>query len=63
MRSEHDKAVGELARIDEEMARANPEKFIKEKEKAMAEAVKVLDFETAAIIRDEIALLKQRMLK
>ncbi|HEY9583593.1 MAG TPA: excinuclease ABC subunit UvrB [Candidatus Paceibacterota bacterium] len=63
LRSEHDKAVGELARIDEEMARENPEKFIKAKEKAMAAAVKALDFETAVLIRDEIALLKEKMLK
>lgn len=60
LRSEHDKAVHELARIDEDMARANPEKFIKEKEKAMSEAVKELDFETAALIRDEIAEIRKK---
>ncbi len=60
LRSEHDKAVHELARIDLDMARANPEKFIKEKEKAMSEAVKELDFETAALTRDEIAEIKKK---
>lgn len=63
LRSEHDRAVAELARIDEEIAIKNPEKFIKDKEKAMSEAVKTLDFETAALIRDEIAMLKEKMLK
>jgi protein-arginine kinase activator protein McsA len=38
----------------------NVGKLIKAKESQMEEAVKVLDFETAAIIRDEIAeLLKE----
>ncbi len=61
LRSEHDKAVHELAKIDEGIARANPEKFIKEKEKAMSEAVKELDFETAALIRDEIVEIRKRI--
>lgn len=60
LRSDHDKAVSELVRIDEELARNNPEKFIKEKERAMEEAVKELDFETAALIRDEILAIKKK---
>ncbi len=63
LRSDHEKAVVELMRIDENMARTNPEKFMKEKEKAMESAVKVLDFETAALIRDEIVAFKKKMLK
>lgn len=35
--------------------------FMKKKEKEMEEAVKNLDFETAAILRDEIIILKKRM--
>ncbi len=59
LRSEHDKAVHELVKIDEELARTNPKKLMKMKEEAMEEAVKVLDFETAAIVRDEILELKK----
>lgn len=39
------------------------EKIIKLKEKEMNKAVKELDFETAAILRDEIIVLKDRMEK
>lgn len=38
-------------------------KLIKQKQSAMKEAVKVLDFETAAILRDEIQILEERMTK
>lgn len=61
LRSDHDKAVHELMRVDEKMALENPLKFIKDKEKAMSEAVKELDFETAALIRDEIAEIKKKI--
>lgn len=57
----HDKAVqGELA-IDRKLFEKNPNKLLKIKEKQMKEAVKLLDFETAAILRDEIKILKERM--
>ena len=39
------------------------EKIIKIKEKEMNKAVKELDFETAAILRDEIGVLKNRLEK
>lgn len=39
------------------------EKIIKIKERSMKEAVKELDFETAAILRDEIAILVQKLNK
>ena len=39
------------------------EKIIKIKEKEMNKAVKELDFETAAILRDEIVVLQTRMEK
>lgn len=61
LQTEHDKAVNELVKIDEKMWADNPKKLIKMKEDEMSEAVKVLDFETAAILRDEIAILKKRM--
>src|SRR3989344_8582477 len=54
LRSDHDKAVAELLRIDMEMAQKSPMKLIKQKEIQMNAAVKILDFETAAILRDEI---------
>lgn len=38
-------------------------KLIKQKQSAMKEAVKSLDFETAAILRDEIVILEDRMSK
>ncbi len=59
LRSEHDKAVAELLRIDAEMAGNSPAKLIKQKEIQMNAAVKILDFETAAILRDEIKSLKE----
>ena len=62
LQTEHDKAVKELVRLDEKMLSEDPKKLIKMKEEEMSEAVKVLDFETAAILRDEIAILKERMI-
>ncbi len=45
---------------DEEISDLIYEKIIKLKEKEMNKAVKALDFETAAILRDEIIVLKER---
>jgi excinuclease ABC subunit B len=59
LKSPHDKAVKELLIIDREMMVKNPKKIIREKERQMTEAVKALDFETAAILRDEMAELKK----
>jgi excinuclease ABC subunit B len=61
MRSDHDRAVKELVRIDEEMMKKSPKKLIKQKEIQMNAAVKMLDFETAAILRDEIAILNKKL--
>lgn len=58
MESEHDKAVKELLILDRATYGGDKRKMIRDKEKQMAEAVKVLDFETAAILRDEIKMLK-----
>ncbi|KKQ82075.1 MAG: UvrABC system protein B [Parcubacteria group bacterium GW2011_GWF2_38_76] len=54
----HKKAVGKLLVIDRELFMKNPKALIKEKERQMSEAVKILDFETAAILRDEIKELR-----
>jgi len=58
MRSDHSKAVSTLLTIDTELYMKNPKAVIKEKQAQMAEAVKELDFETAAILRDEILSLE-----
>jgi excinuclease ABC subunit B len=57
LRSEHGKAVVEMITIEKEEYKKNPRKFIAAKRADMAEAVKNLDFETAALIRDEIFAL------
>ncbi|MFM2381820.1 MAG: hypothetical protein RLZZ76_587 [Candidatus Parcubacteria bacterium] len=58
MRSQHDEAVDTLMRVDVELYKRNPLKTIKEKRRQMEEAVEILDFETAAILRDEIKMLE-----
>ncbi|MEI6316807.1 MAG: excinuclease ABC subunit UvrB [bacterium] len=50
-----------VAMSDNERNNVVYEKIIKIKEKEMSKAVKELDFETAAILRDEIVVLKERM--
>jgi excinuclease ABC subunit B len=55
--SEHQKTVSKLLIFDNNEFNKNPKKFIKAKEKQMNDAVKMLDFETAAILRDEIRAL------
>jgi excinuclease ABC subunit B len=53
-----------LSRLsDEEREKVVYEKIIKLKEKDMNKAVKELDFESAAILRDEIGVLRERMEK
>jgi len=59
MRSEHDRAVHSILEIDKEKYKGNFAQLIKEKRKQMAAAVKELDFESAAIIRDEIRELEK----
>lgn len=55
---------GNLAKLsDEEREGLVYDKIIKIKEKAMKDAVKALDFETAAILRDEIGVLLDRKAK
>lgn len=57
MESRHQKTVKTLLEIDKKLYEKNPAKLIKEKTKQMNDAVKILDFESAAIIRDEIAAI------
>ena len=58
MRSEHQKTVDELLALDTLAYKDDPKAFIKRKREEMAEAVEKLDFETAALIRDEIYKLE-----
>lgn len=58
LQSEHQKTVSTLAILDAEAYKNNPKKVIAEKTRQMNEAVKLLDFETAALIRDEIEALQ-----
>ncbi len=61
LQSNHAKAVNAELALDKKLFAKNPSKLVKLKEKQMKEAVKALDFETAAILRDEIKVLKERM--
>ncbi len=63
MEDKHTKTLRNLVQIDDKFFKKNPTKFIKEKERQMSAAVKVLDFETAALLRDEIAMLEEAVAK
>ena len=58
MESIRDKTVMEMFHLDKKSFEKDPTKLIAQKEKQMLAAVKELDFETAALLRDEIKLLK-----
>ncbi|MBI3572411.1 excinuclease ABC subunit UvrB [Candidatus Kaiserbacteria bacterium] len=58
MRSEHDKTISELLALDTIAYKDDPAAFIKRKRQEMGAAVEQLDFETAALIRDEIYKLE-----
>lgn len=60
MASAHEKTVHLELEADKKLFAKNPTKLIKLKERQMQEAVKMLDFETAAILRDEIKALKDK---
>lgn len=61
LQSEHDKAVAISLTLDAKGFAKNPDKIIRAKEREMKAAVKVLDFETAAILRDEIWVLGAKL--
>ncbi len=54
LQGEHQKTLRSLLVIDRELYKKAPKKLIREKERQMSNAVKILDFETAAVLRDEI---------
>ncbi|HEY1042151.1 MAG TPA: excinuclease ABC subunit UvrB [Candidatus Paceibacterota bacterium] len=58
MRTEHQKTVANLLDLDQKLYKEDPVAFIKDKRQQMADAVEALDFETAAILRDEIYALE-----
>jgi excinuclease ABC subunit B len=58
LRTKHDETVDTMLKVDMELFKRNPAKVLKEKRQQMEDAVSILDFETAAIIRDEIAYLE-----
>lgn len=64
LQSKHDKAVLGMIALDQKMmggekkiTRKGIEKLIKHKERQMQASVKILDFETAALLRDELKKL------
>ncbi len=59
MESDHDKAVNANMALDAELFASNPKELMKLKEEEMNSAVAELDFETAAILRDEIFKLRE----
>ncbi len=61
MKKDHRRAVEKELSVDAKLFAKNPNKLIKLKETQMKEAVKILDFETAAILRDEIEILRDRL--
>ncbi|MDO8493507.1 MAG: excinuclease ABC subunit UvrB [bacterium] len=63
MESKHSKTVNALLEIDKRVFAKNPKALLREKERQMNEAVKLLDFETAAILRDEIKVLSDLHLR
>jgi len=57
LRSDHEETVEQVLKIERDLYKKSPKKFIKQKRKNMEAAVERLDFETAALIRDQIAAL------
>ena len=63
MRTNHDETVDTLLKVDMGIFLKNPKQLLKTKKRQMDEAVSILDFETAAIIRDELKVLEAALLK
>lgn len=59
LRTHHDEAITVLMKVDADLYKKNPVKMLKEKRRQMEESVAILDFETAAIVRDEIKALEK----
>jgi excinuclease ABC subunit B len=60
VKGSRNKAIHDELEKDKKLFAKNPTKLITLKEKQMKEAVKTLDFETAAILRDELRVLRAR---
>jgi excinuclease ABC subunit B len=60
IKKDRERSVSEELDKDRKLFAKNPNKLVALKEKQMKEAVKILDFETAAILRDEIRILKEK---
>jgi excinuclease ABC subunit B len=63
LESDHEKAVRANILLDEEIFKNDPDKLFNQKNEEMQKAVEQLDFETAAIIRDEIRALEAKVAK
>lgn len=61
-KKEHDKTVDALLKIDMDGSRSIKD-VVKDKKAQMEEAVKILDFETAALLRDELFALEEHQNK
>ncbi len=59
LKSEHDKTVSTLLSVDRELYQKDPKGTMAEKRRQMESAVQMLDFETAANLRDEIYELEK----
>jgi excinuclease ABC subunit B len=58
LQTKHEATIETLLKVDVDRYKKNPKQVLKEKRAAMNAAVAELDFETAAIIRDEIRYLE-----
>ncbi|PIV87027.1 excinuclease ABC subunit B, partial [Candidatus Kaiserbacteria bacterium CG17_big_fil_post_rev_8_21_14_2_50_51_7] len=63
MRTEHQRTIDELLVLDKLAYKDDPKAFIKRKREEMSEAVAQLNFETAALIRDELYKLEGKKRK
>jgi len=59
IKSDHQKTVDTLMVLNKKMLEKAPDKLLKQKEKQMNAAAKIMDFETAAILRDEIKEIEE----
>lgn len=59
--TERKKAITEILEIEQGIYKGSVRQLIKEKQRQMNDAVKELDFETAAILRDEIREIERKM--
>lgn len=63
LENDHQKAVAANLSLDEDFFKADPQKLLRVKAEEMEEAVRLLDFETAAILRDEMKVLESKLAK